>query len=95
MGKIAGRKLHVSAWVMSCRAFSRRVEHQCLKFLFEKLEAEEIIFDFEATPRNGPIQDFFAEWLEGPPGPTLSVRKACFEAKAPTLFHRIVEVANV
>jgi FkbH-like protein len=95
MGKIAGRKVDVSTWVMSCRAFSRRIEHQCLKYLFEKLDTDEIIFDYEATPRNGPIQDFFAELLEGAIGPTLSVRKACFNAKAPALFHRIVEVASV
>jgi FkbH-like protein len=95
MGKIAGRKVYVNTWVMSCRAFSRRIEHQCLKYLFEKLDADEIVFDYTATPRNGPIQDFFTELLEGAPGPALSVRNTCFNAKAPALFHRIVEIANV
>lgn len=95
MGKIAGRKVYVDTWVMSCRAFSRRIEHQCLKYLFEKLDADEIVFDYEATSRNGPIQDFLAELLEGATGPTLSVRRACFSAKTPALYHRIVEVANV
>lgn len=95
VGKTAGRKLYVSTWVMSCRAFSRRIEHQCLKYLFEKLDADEIVFDYKVTPRNGPIQDFFAELLEGAPGPSLSVRKGSFDAKAPALFHRVVEVANV
>jgi FkbH-like protein len=95
LGKTAGRKVYVSAWVMSCRAFSRRIEHQCLTYMFEKLDADEIVFDYEATPRNGPLQDFFAELREGAPGPTLSVRKTSFNAKAPPLFHRIVEVTNV
>jgi FkbH-like protein len=95
MGKIAGRKVYVSTWVMSCRAFSRRIEHQCLKYLFEKLDVDEIVFDYEATPRNGPIRDFFAELLDGATAPSLSIRKDCFNAKAPALFHRIVEVANV
>jgi len=95
MGKITSRKVYVSAWVMSCRAFSRRIEHQCLKYLFEKLDADEIVFDYTATPRNGPIQDFFTELLEGAPEPALSVRRTRFNAKAPALFHRIVEVANV
>jgi FkbH-like protein len=95
MGKMAGRKLYVNAWVMSCRAFSRCIEHQCLKYLFEKLDADEIVFDYEATPRNAPLQDFFAALLGGPPAPALSVRKACFNAKAPALSHRIVEVVNV
>ena len=95
MGKIADHKVYVSTWVMSCRAFSRRIEHHCLKYLFEKLDAEEIVFEYKLTPRNGPIQDFFAELLEGTYGPTPSVRKAYFSAKAPALFHHIVEVANV
>lgn len=95
MGKKSGRKVYVKTWVMSCRAFSRRIEHQCLEYLFEKLDAEEIVFDFEATPRNGPLQDFLAELLGGPPAPSLTVRKACVDAKTPALFHRIVEVANV
>jgi FkbH-like protein len=95
VGKKHGRKLHVNAWVMSCRAFSRRIEYQCLKYLFEKLDADEIVFDYEATPRNGPLQDFFAELLGAPPGPSLSVQKGSFDAKAPALFHQILEVANV
>ena len=95
MGKKHGPKLHVKAWVMSCRAFSRRIEHQCLKYLFEKLDADEIVFDYEATPRNGPLQDFFAELLGAPPKPSLSVRKASFDLKVPALFHQILEVANV
>ena len=96
MGKTAGRKVYVSSWVMSCRAFSRRIEHQCLKYLFDKLDADEIVFDYKVTPRNGPIQEFFAELLEGTPGPsTLSIRRSSFDAKAPPLFHRVVEVANV
>jgi FkbH-like protein len=95
MGKMDGRKVYVNSWVMSCRAFSRRIEHQCLKYLFEKLDADEIVFDYEVTPRNGPLQDFFRDLLEGPPAPALSLRKACLNGKAQALFHRIVEVANV
>jgi FkbH-like protein len=95
MGKTAGRKVYVSTWVMSCRAFSRRIEHHCLKYLFEKLDAEEIVFEYQVTPRNGPIQDFFTELLEGAHGPTPSVRKAYFYAKAPALFHHIVAATNV
>jgi FkbH-like protein len=95
MGKTSGRKVYVSTWVMSCRAFSRRIEHHCLKYMFERFEAEEINFDYKVTPRNGPLQDFFAELLEDAPEPTVSVRKNYFDAKTPALFHRIVEIANV
>lgn len=95
MGKMVSRKLYVNSWVMSCRAFSRRIEHQCLKYLFEKLDADEIVFDYEATPRNGPLQDFFVELLGGPPVLDLSLRRAYFDTKVAPLFHHVVEVANV
>jgi FkbH-like protein len=95
MGKTSGRKAYVSAWVMSCRAFSRRIEHHCLKYLFEKLDAEEIVFEYKLTPRNGPIRDFFAELLGEANGLAPTVHKAAFDANVPALFHHIVEVANV
>ena len=95
VGKIDGRKLYVDSWVMSCRAFSRRIEYQCLNYLFEKLDVDEIVFDLEVTPRNGPLQEFFAELLGGPIGPGISIRKAVLNSKGPALFHRLVEVANV
>ena len=52
------RTLRVTHWVMSCRAFSRRIEHHTLDRLFEKTNADEIVFDFRPTPRNGPLQEF-------------------------------------
>jgi FkbH-like protein len=94
MGKTFGRKVHVSSWVMSCRAFSRRIEHHCLKYLFEKLDAEEIAFEYKLTPRNGPIRDFFAELLGEANGPAPTVHRASFDANVPALSHHIVEVAN-
>ena len=95
MGKTDGPTVHINAWVMSCRAFSRRIEHQCLRYLFKKLNADEILFDFQATPRNGPMQNFLSELGGRAPVAGLPVRKARFDAKAPALFHRIVEVRNV
>lgn len=94
MGKRDGSKLRVGSWVMSCRAFSRRIEHQCLLYLFDKLGADEIIFDYVPTPRNGPIQDFFAELSGKPAPPNLSLGRSSFYSKAPALFHRIVEVTD-
>jgi FkbH-like protein len=93
MGKNQGSRLRVTCWVMSCRAFSRRIEHQCLKYLFEKTHVDEITFDYAQTPRNGPIQNFLADLLEGSPSPNLFLSKATFDAKAPALFHRVVALA--
>ncbi len=98
LGKIAviqgiqkGEALDIEAWVMSCRAFSRRIEHQCLKLLFEYSGAREIFFEFQPTPRNGPLKDFL-EGITGtrPAGP-VSLTRSQFEEKCPRLYHRIAE----
>ena len=85
----------VTAWVMSCRAFSRRIEHQCLKYLFETLGADELSFDYKSTPRNGPLQEFFAELLERPPAPGVRLSKEHFAARVPPLFHRVEKTDHV
>ena len=38
-GRVEGDCLHVDTWVMSCRAFARRIEHQTLKMLFDSTGA--------------------------------------------------------
>jgi FkbH-like protein len=91
LGKVDEKKLHVAAWVMSCRAFSRRIEHHSLKRLFDKFDSDEAIFDFQPTERNGPTQDFFLELAGQPPQPSLKISRTAFLEKAPPLFHRVEE----
>lgn len=91
LGKVQERKLHIAAWVMSCRAFSRRIEHHSLKRLFEKFDADEAVFDFQSTERNGPTQDFFLEITGEPPRPGLKISHTSFLEKAPPLFHHVEE----
>ena len=43
---------------MSCRAFSRRVEHQCIRQLFSRFDFESLTIDFCQTERNGPVAEF-------------------------------------
>jgi acyl carrier protein len=50
----------ISSWVMSCRAFSRRVEHATFSHLFESMNLDKVLFHFEKTERNTPLQEFFA-----------------------------------
>jgi len=95
MGTCDARKANVTSWVMSCRAFSRRIEHQCLNFLFEALGIDEITFDYEATSRNGPLTKFFEELLTTFSTSHVSLTKRQFIARAPSLFHRIEGVVNV
>jgi FkbH-like protein len=59
VGQRQGHCLGVLHWVMSCRAFSRRIEHHTLDGLFGSLPVEAMEFAFEPTPRNQPLQEFF------------------------------------
>ena len=88
-GTIRGRTVDLKSWVMSCRAFSRRIEHQCIRHLFEESGADLIRFDLVATERNGPIQDFFRSLSASPPGGIVELTKEDFFAKMPQLFHRV------
>ena len=84
-----GDVLRVSSWVMSCRAFSRRVEHATVQHLFERTCAREILLDFVATKRNGPIQTFLAEYAEQLPDGKMRIARQTFEAKCPALQLKI------
>jgi FkbH-like protein len=59
LGSRLGSTVRVSHWVMSCRAFSRRLEHHTLDSLFHHANAEQLEFAFEKTERNQPLQEFF------------------------------------
>jgi len=95
LGRRQGRALQVNTFVLSCRAFSRRIEHQCLNYLFEELEAEEIVFDYCATPRNGPLRDFFEALLGAPPAANARLSREFFSRSAPPLFHQVRKAVNV
>ncbi len=58
-GKHENEILSIRTWVMSCRAFSRRIEYQCCRFLFDYFPVDQIRADFVTTERNGPIREFF------------------------------------
>lgn len=81
LGKIAvimGRRntnLHVDMWVMSCRAFSRRIEYRCLEELFAKFDVDEIEFDYVRTERNGPLSQFLTEILGVVPFPNCIISR--------------------
>jgi len=102
LGKIAvmqGRaehgRLHISTWVMSCRAFSRRIEFQCLKTLLNRYHASEIVFDFAPTPKNGPTQEFFADLLGMTPFSPVSFSSQLFVEKCPLLYHQVETMSEV
>ena len=93
-GRREGATLFVDAWVMSCRAFSRRIEYKCVELLFERHPVEEIAFDFQPTGRNEPCQEFFAALLGNPPESAPLIPRARFTAHCPPLYHHVEVVTH-
>ena len=99
LGKIAvlqgqrdGNTLVLETWVMSCRAFGRRIEFQCLKALFERYGVTGIQFDFAPTLKNGPVREFLAA-LGLPEAPSV-ISRGQFDAACPSLYHHVTGVQN-
>ena len=64
---LSGGVLHVDTWVLSCRAFGRRIEYAMPGFLFARHSLSRIHFHFVPTERNGPIQDVLRTLTAAPP----------------------------
>jgi len=103
LGKIAvmaGRRLpqpgalEIDVWVMSCRAFSRRIEHRCLEQVFEQLQVEQIAFDYQPTPRNAALRDFFSSLVGGPPQPGFQLSRQGFATHCPPLFQQFASLSH-
>lgn len=88
-GRAADSRVCVDTWVMSCRAFARRIEHRCLALLFEKFGACEAVFRFVQTEKNGPLREFFAGFLEEAPRGEFRISRETFQARRPRLFHQL------
>jgi FkbH-like protein len=92
-GTRSGDSVMIDHWVMSCRAFSRRIEHRCLAWVFDHFEVGEVAVRFVSTPRNGPLQEFLATFLGIPPWQSLRIPRALFQEKCPALYHSLLEIA--
>lgn len=101
LGKIAvlaghrlRKSLRIDIWVMSCRAFSRRIEHQCLEQLFERFDVDELVFDFVGSTRNEPIRIFLTDVLGTSPESGCCLSRQDFLERRPKAYHRISEITN-
>jgi predicted enzyme involved in methoxymalonyl-ACP biosynthesis len=74
---------------MSCRAFSRRIEHQCLQYLFDEFGAERLSFEYTPTSRNGPLQEFLKSLVGGALEMPVFLTKEMHSASPISLFHRV------
>jgi FkbH-like protein len=98
LGKIAvvcgsrdHNEVHVETWVMSCRAFSRRIDYRCLEELFKHFAVENVTFDFQATERNAPLRDFLGKMLGAPPSPGCKLARTDFQARGSRLGRALSE----
>ena len=91
-GFVEGDCLNVEAWVMSCRAFARRIEHQTLRTLFDNSGVGEMRFTFAPTSKNGPTRDFFSNLLGEEPQSEFRLTRSEFEQKCPALYHEVREM---
>jgi FkbH-like protein len=93
IGTSGGGLVTIDYWVMSCRAFSRRIEHRCLAWVFDHFGVGEVALRFVSTARNGPLQEFLATLLGPPPWESLHITRAVFQEKCPVLYHSVLETA--
>ena len=95
LGRMQGTAARINYWAMSCRAFSRRIEQQCLSWLFENFDLQEISFDYQPTDRNKPIQDFLSNITAAPLSGDVRVSRTSFFEKCPPLFHHTKAMVNI
>jgi FkbH-like protein len=93
-GRKLGKTLVLDVWTMSCRAFSRRIEHRCIEELFKRSDIDEIVFGFQSTPKNGPIREFLSGVLGEPPTDQHRLSREQFLERPVKTFHRVLEAAN-
>jgi len=88
-GRVEEGELLIDVWVMSCRAFSRRIEHQVLKGLFDRFNVDAMRLDFAPTGRNGPVQDFLRSVTGRDPAASTRISRDEFLARCPHVFAEI------
>ena len=81
-------KLRIDTWVMSCRAFSRQIEHRCIEELFSRFQIDQIEFTFRETSKNKPMQSFLQRVLGQSPTP------ACRLVRAASTTNELYQLAN-
>jgi FkbH-like protein len=90
-GPGGGRVLDVEHWVLSCRAFSRRIEEHTLALLFELFGCDGLRLNYRATARNKPFQEFLARLGEAQsPDRAIDLRRRDLESVLGDLPHQQV-----
>jgi FkbH-like protein len=77
----------VDCWVLSCRAFSRAIEHHVLSSLCRDHDADRIVFDLVPTERNGVLRGLLERLA--PSGKNPELDRGALEATELTDLHEI------
>jgi FkbH-like protein len=91
LGRLENGTFRLKAWVMSCRAFGRRIEFVCLQKCFDRYSCP-ILFDFKPTSKNRPFQEFLCSLVGQPGEGSLLLTREKFERVCPPLHHTIQEI---
>lgn len=89
-GRVLQSCLYIDTWVMSCRAFSRRIEYAVLAALFRRYAPSEVVLDVAVTAKNGPLRTFVKSLNGTEPEGRCSTARERFDAACPTLYHRLI-----
>jgi FkbH-like protein len=91
LGVGRGKAFDVEHWVLSCRAFSRRIEDHTLALLFEISACDILRLSYRATARNKPFQEFLARLGAAPaPDRVIELRRQDVQAVICDLPHRVI-----
>lgn len=64
VGQETGEEFVVNQWVLSCRAFGRRIEHAVLRLLLGLYSDMPLRFKYRETAKNRPISEMIGEHVE-------------------------------
>lgn len=86
LGHNRDTEFHIQQWVLSCRAFGRRIEHAALRLILDQYPGQPVAFAYQATPKNRPLQDMIGEFMttDGQPVPAKQIADAL-----PAIYARI------
>jgi FkbH-like protein len=90
-GYVAAEGVEVVHWVLSCRAFSRKIEHHMLLHLFESSGRDRARLRYRRTERNRPLQEFLRQLGAAPDEDReVVVSRGMVDAVARDLPHRVI-----
>ena len=82
--------VEVSAWVLSCRAFSRRVEYRMLRAMFDHFRTPAVSVVYTPTARNARVREFLGAFADVGESTTVRVPRERFDAACPHLYDEVV-----